>query len=205
MILNLIEWLSLIATLLVSPNPIGKCDQRGGPKVEFTASDRAEVYRRVRRSSIMHQEAPIMAAYWDAVTERESHGRASIRHTRGKGENGLGPHALGWVHRAKWPGKFSDMCTPEYSHATARVITRIAFDKYGARTIWEFQAIYAGRFGCVGRSGACTSRQQDLTSHVCARMRIRGYSCHARISAADLGLKIPKDKRKSFVDGWWSL
>ena len=197
----IISWLSLGVALFFR-SPIGECDPKDGPAVEFSDSDRAEVYRRVRRSSIMHREAPIMAAYWDAVTERESHGRASIRHTRGKGENGLGPHALGWIHRAKWPGDWGDMCTPEYSHATARAITRIAFEKYGARSIWEFQAIYAGRMGCVGRSGTCTGRQQDLTAHVCPRMRRRGYSCHAKISASDLGLDIPKEDRKSFVDGW---
>lgn len=197
MIVDAIIWLW---TAMFFVSPIGKCDPVNGPKVEYSAADRAEYYARIRASSIAHGESPITQAYWDAVTERESHGRGAVRHTKGERENGLGGLGLGYIHHKKWPGPWDDMCTPEYAHATARVIAQIAIDKYGAKNILDIQAVYAGRMGCVGRTGDCPGWQQDMTSKICPRMAKRKFSCTTPITAKDFGVRVPYSERKLFAE-----
>lgn len=194
MLIDALIWLFMA---IVYPDPIGQCQEVGGPLLEFTAAERAEVKRRNKDAARDMGHAPIVVAFLDAWAERESSYNPSVRHTLGKGERGLGLHGLGRIHAAKYPGPWEDMCTPEASLQVASEIVQIAVRKYRAANAWDIQAIVAGRFECVRPDlGTCTQEQQDRTSAaICGRMEARGFSCFAPITTKDLGPRVPKADR----------
>lgn len=185
---------------------VGLCDSRAGEKVPYTAQDRQEVRDRVKHACEMAGDAPIVCAFYDAVVMRESRGRASVRHNRARGEDGLGPMGLSlrW-HADKWPGDPDpDFCTPEASLAVARAIVRRAWVRYSVADLLDVQAIYSGRWGCWASSSGKRSCVADPSGHtraiICKAMRTRGYSCHTKLKASDFGAPIRKHRR-----GQWAL
>ncbi len=186
-------------TQFVFPTPIGQCDPVEGPEVVFSDADRLEVYERVRAYSKARGDSQTAQAFFLAVAQRESHGRASVRHTRGDGENGLGPLGLNRrSHRAKWPGAWEDVCTPEVSVEIAHAIAWLAVDKYRARTFLEVQAIYSGRW--VKTDKGWRADPSDRTVRlICPRMRKLGKSCDTLISGRDLGARVALGDRPAFV------
>jgi len=194
----------LILLVQIAQSPIGKCDPVDGPALQFTQAERRAVRQRIRRACKATGAAPIVCAYHDAVTVRESSGRSSVRHRLGKGENGVGPQGLSIVsHADKWPGPADpDFCVPEVSFVVTHEIVHKAVTRYGARNLWDVQAVFAGRFGCVGdgSSGTCTNVQQDkTTSAICGRMQARGFDCYAPIGRRELGQRIAKRDRAAWV------
>lgn len=212
----------LLALLFFAPpvhaSPIGLCDPVDGPRVEFTPEDREEVRRRIKHAC----EAPVsegglgasenLCAYYDVMVMRESRGRSSIRHKRGKDadgtpESGLGPMALSrrW-HKDKWPGDDEDpaWCTPEASLITVHAITWRAWDRYHVESLLDVQAIFAGRWECFDdpRSGfhMCYAAPSSRTvSALCPGMKRRGFRCNATLKRSDLGRKVPLRARREFV------
>lgn len=191
--LLLLMWASFFAS------PIGQCEPVDGPRLEFTPAERAEVKRRNINAAVELGWGPIFVAYFDSVAERESTYNPSVRHRLGKKENGLGLHGLDDVHRKKWPGEWTELCTPEASLMVVSEIVWIAVEKYGAETIWDVQAVFAGRFECTPRGiegKTCTGEQMDrTTSAICGRMSSRGFSCNTRFKARDMAPRVPLDQR----------
>jgi hypothetical protein len=197
---DLIQILIILAQAYQSP--IGSCDPVDGQRIEFSRHDRHQVRRMVRRTGRDLGAAPIFLAYLDAVTVRESSGASSRRHDGG---TGLGPHGLNpRSHGDKWPGRDEDpaFCRPRVSTLIVHAIAHRAVEKYGAENAWDIQAVFAGRFECVGNGTArpCTGEQQDrTTSAICSRMASRGFSCYAPITARELGPKVPLSQRRAWV------
>lgn len=170
---------------------------------------RQEVRRRVAHAC-KHElkAAPIVCAYYDLIVVRESSGRASVRHVKGKNENGLGAMGISvrW-HADKWPGKDEDpaLCTPEVSLVVAHAIVWRAFTKYHARSLTEFQAIYGGRWACWHNpdidARQCRADPNGQTIRaVCSRAEGRGFNCETAITKRDLGLRIPLGERRAWVE-----
>lgn len=213
--------LLLAALLLAAPEEelpvIGQCDPVGASRDErlpWTKEMREEVRQRVKWACRHELKAsPIVCAYYDAVVVRESSGRASIRHTLGKGENGLGAMGLSlrW-HHDKWPGKDEDpaWCTPEASLITAHAIVWRAFDRYHAENALDIQAVYGqGGGDCFMQYNPKTRKEKRVcyasptnrtVKSICSRMKARGFSCYQRITKKDLGLKVPRSKRRAWVE-----
>lgn len=188
-------------------SPIGQCDSAdGSDRVQWTADDREEVRRRVRRACRSLGASPKLCAYYDAVVVRESSGMASVRHTLGKDENGLGPMGLSlkW-HADKWPGRDEDpaFCTPEVSLAVAHAIVWRAVERYHAESLLDVQAIYGGRWSCnttdTGERVCFADPGQTTVDSVCSRMRARGFSCYSLLTRADLGARIPRRERRAWA------
>lgn len=188
------------------PSPIGQCDPVAGPRVEFSKADRERVFDRIEASCLAAGDSPIICAYFDMVTFRESRGRASVRHTRAEGENGLGPLGLSlrW-QRHRWPGEADpDFCTPEVSYAVAREVAIKAIAHYHAQSVLDIQAVYSGRWRCfeTQKGRECYADPSDHTVAItCPGMKRRGFSCNTAIGRKALGKRIPKRDRLAFVEG----
>ena len=192
-----------------APSPIGQCDAAdGSERVQWTEAERMQVRRRVKAACKDLGASPILCAYYDAVVVRESSGMASVRHHKGKNENGLGPMGLSlrW-HADKWPGRDEDpaFCTPEVSLAVAHAIVWRAFERYHAESLLDVQAIYGGRWECgvdpaTGARSCWADPNHRTESAVCSRMKAKGYSCHAILTEHDLGRKLPFGKRRAWVE-----
>ena len=196
-----------------------------GARVPWTREAKRRTRQRAARACSELEAAPIVCAYVDAVICRESFcGEASIRHTLGEGEQGLGPMGLSthW-HRDKWPGADEDpaFCTVEASELVALDIMRRAVTRYGATSIATVQAVYGGHTRCWSRPGLSwlsdvpglrwlahrfPARREcepvltePATSGICSRMRARGFSCWARVNASDLGREIPVEARRAWA------
>ena len=185
---------------------MGECSPRTGPQPIWTRELRRETRKRVRAACRHAGAAPIVCAYADAIVVRESSGRAGVRHTKGENEDGLGAMGLSlrW-HRNRWPGDADpDFCRPEVSFAVAHSIMWSAVRKFGARTAVEMQAIYAGSWSCyITRDDERVCRPMVRRNHVkstCSRMKARGFSCHAKITAKDLGDRVRKRDRQSWAE-----
>ncbi len=195
----LVDWFVLLWGALIMGSPIGLCDQPGDRRT-FTDAQRAEVSSRVSRASEAHGDSRIAQAFFASIVERESHGRSSVRHTRGPGENGLGPMGLSLAsHAAKWTGSADpDFCMPEVSLEVAHAIAWIAIDKYRARTFLEIQAVYSGRW--VRTPDGMRADPSDRTVRtICGRMAARGYSCDQIIGKDTLGPRVPLERRADSV------
>ena len=191
---------------------VGECDPKPGenrPRPKWTKEQRQEVSRRIRVACEHLQASPVVCAFYASVLWRESSGRAGVRHTKGENENGLGPLGLSlrW-HRDKWPGKDEDpaWCTPEASLVTAHEIVWRAFTRYNAENMLDAQAIFGpfkkycyadpnnGRRRCYADPDYRTKRS------ICGRMGARGFSCHAKVTLKDLGVRVPKKERRAWVE-----
>jgi hypothetical protein len=207
------------------------CDSPG-ERTTWANSDKARTRARVRAACEALGASPIVCAYDDAVVWRESFGgAASVRHTRGKDadgtpEHGLGPMGLSlrW-HAGKWAGNDEDpaFCSPEVSVAVAHEIYWRAVTAYGADSIADIQAIYAGHFVCetvdhfgwLGRVpfvGPVIERwlpkpvrdcRPDPTAEgeqdICDRMAARDFNCHAVVTAEDLGRRLEPAEMRSWA------
>ena len=195
---------------LVTPtpdSPIGLCDPVDGPRVEYSKADRMEVYARIQTACVAAGDSPIICAYFDMVAFRESRGRASVRHTRAEGENGLGPLGLSlrW-QRHRWPGQADpDFCLPEPSYAVAREVAIKALTVYHAESVVDIQAVYSGRTGSYRQPNGKLYHYADPSDHTvaitCPGMKRRGFRCNAHITRKALGRSIPKRDRQTFVEG----
>lgn len=201
---------ALIAALFnPTPTPIGQCSPVDGPRVKWTAKDKQEVRRRVRDACRrVLRASPLLCAYYDAVVVRESFGgNAGVRHTLGKGENGLGPMGLSldW-HKDKWPGTDEDpaFCTPEVSLITAHAVVWRAFDRYNARDLVDVQAIYSGRWSAGtdadGEKIYYAEPSARTYKIICGRMEKRGFSCTQKMTKKDLGKKVRYRDRRGWVE-----
>lgn len=202
------------------------CDDPEGPREPWSREAKARTRARVQAGCEALRASPIVCAYYQAIVSRESFGgAASVRHRLGANENGLGPMGLSLRATAnKWPGDDEDpaYCTPEVSLIVAHEIVWRAVTVYNADSIADVQAIYGGRWRCmkvdrwrwitgvpifgplVARwfpqpERECMPAPTAATeARICDRMAARGYNCHARITTADLGRRIPLDQRR----GW---
>lgn len=195
----------LIGTVIgmLATQPV--CDPRGGPKHEWTKAQRMETRRRVRNVAKLLGVAPHVRAYLDLIVVRESSGSPSVRHSRGRREDGLGSMGLSlrW-HRDKWPARDEDpmFCLPEVSAVVAIAILWRAVKRFNAATVLELQAIYSGSWTCTRWQGRrkCwaepTARTIRLT---CPGMAHRGFSCGDAVSPDDLGRYVPLRERRAFA------
>lgn len=207
------------------------CDSIG-ERTKWSAADKARTRARVQAACEELGASQIVCVYMDVIVCRESYcGAASIRHTRGHDADGVPEHGLGpmglslrW-HANKWPGDDEDpaFCTPEASVVVAHEIFWSAVTRYGADSIADVQAIYAGRFRCaeidrwawvarIGLLGPIVHRRLPKPrsecmpaptargeANICQRMVDRGFNCHARIGLADLGRRLPIDERRAWA------
>lgn len=205
------------------------CNDVGAPRVRWSAEAKAVTRERVQAACEALGAAPIVCAYDDAIVWRESFGgEASVRHMRGVDadgtpEHGLGPMGLSlrW-HADKWPGDDEDpaFCTPEASVIVAHEIYWRAVTRYNATNIVEIQAVFAGRFRChvrdrwgwlarvwpplalvlpVAERECWPMPTASMAADVCERMQARGFNCYRRVSAEDLGVRVPLDHRRAWV------
>lgn len=161
--------LSLLAVMMIILSPpeasdaapasapaveIGQCDPRDGEPYAWSLAMRRDVRARAQQACVSLGAAPIICLYVDEIIVRESSGRASIRHSRGNGEDGLGPMGLSlrW-HADKWEGDDEDpkFCQPEVSVLVALEIMRRAIDRYNAVDIVGIQAVFGGHWRCERR------------------------------------------------------
>jgi len=165
----LIWWALRIWTAYAHPEEVFLCDPVDGPRIKWTAEQR----KAVRQLSVIE---------W---RRQGAKGPALRWHDDG---TGLGAHGL----NVRYFGEGVNLCDPRKSADRALSIARAAVLRYGAKTPWDVQAVYAGRFECVSAyrgEKTCTGTQQDATtSAVCGYMEDRGYSCHAPLTREDLGL-----------------
>lgn len=205
------------------------CDDPDEQREPWSREDKARTRARVQAGCKALRASPIICAYYQAIVSRESFGgAASVRHRLGANENGLGPMGLSLRATAnKWPGHDEDpaYCTPEVSLVVAHEIVWRAVTVYNADSIADIQAIYGGRWRCTktdrwrwitgvpmlgqlvarwfpGPERECMPAPTAATeARICDRMASRGYNCHARITTADLGRRIPLEQRRSWALG----
>lgn len=176
----------------------------GDPAAKVTAAERQETRQRVQ--AVCHEVGakPIVCDYMDAIVVRESSGRAGVRHTKGKNENGLGPMGLSlrW-HADKWPGTDEDpmFCQPEVSALVALSIFHRAF-RYRAQNILDVQMIYGGHKGHHGEGRNkiyWITYPPKLERDICARMKRRGRYCRSHVSKRDLGRVVKLGERRALA------
>lgn len=184
--------------------PIPECVAVGEDPPQYSRAQRQETRDRVQAVCKAVSASPIICAYMDLITVRESSGRAGVRHVKGHNENGLGAMGLSlrW-HSDKWPGDDEDpqFCHPEVSAIVALAIMHRAMIRYNAKNVVELQSIYAGHWYCEGegRDRKCHPRVVPRDTNVCSRLSARGHDCWEQIDQSDLGRKIPLNKRREFV------
>lgn len=188
----------------VNDLPIPQCIEPGEKNPSYSRAEREETRERVQAVCKAVSASPIICAYMDAITVRESSGRAGVRHYKGNNENGLGAMGLSlrW-HKDKWPGDDEDpqFCHPEVSAIVALAIMHRAMARYDASNIVELQSIYAGHWYCEGegRERKCHPKVAERDARVCRRMEARGHDCWKDLTKEDLGKKVPMKKRREFV------
>lgn len=189
---------------LKSDLPIPQCIEPGEKNPKYSREERRETRERVQSVCRSVGASPIICAYMDAITVRESSGRAGVRHYKGHNENGLGAMGLSlrW-HKDKWPGDDEDpqFCHPEVSAIVALDIMHRAMARYDASNIVELQSIYAGHWYCEGegRNRKCHPKVRERDARVCTRMKARGHDCWKELEPKDLGRKIPMKDRRDFI------
>lgn len=152
---------------------------------EARAATRAEARRTCEALGV----AADLCDALDAVIVRESDGVASVRHTQGPREVGLGPAGLSlrW-HAAKW-GDDADpwFCSPHVSALVVLEIWRRAIVRYHATDLVELQAVFAGRWhvDADGRAWALHDRRRD--TDWCHRLADYGVDCRRKVGRRDLG------------------
>jgi len=169
----LIWWALRIWTAIYEPEQIFQCDPIDGPKLAWSKEQR----KAARELAIIEWRRKgakgAALAYIDSVSVRESSGAPSRWHDEG---SGLGLHGL----NVRYFGKYGNLCDPRVSANVVWGIAASALVKYGAKTWWDVQAVFAGRHECVTGIGECTAAMQDRTSNaIYDRMMQRGYSCYA--------------------------
>lgn len=199
-----------IASSLPETLPAPVCGDAGS---KVSATERRETRVRVRAAceafyvgtDVSREAIDLICESMDAIVVRESSGRAGVRHTGGKDENGLGAMGLSidW-QSGKWPGKDEDpyFCSPEVSVIVAMAIFHRAF-RYGVYDMRGVQAIYGGHFECrgEGRNRSCWALyHKDLTNDFCARLKKRGQRCTKQLTEKDLGRKVKFGERRAFAD-----
>ena len=188
---------------------IGQCDpvDKEDRPFRWTHAKRREVRDRLDYTFRSQRAAPIIRAYVDVIAYRESYGgTASVRHTLGKNENGLGPLGLSIRFQGRfWSGDPDpDFCTPEVSAVVAHAFFWVAYDNYQARSIADLQAIYGGHWSksTLWPSGRIVRRANQWYKEkprLCAMMKKRGYNCEEKITARTLGRRVHVSKRLDIV------
>lgn len=183
--------------------PVPYCDARGEKARPYTEYEKMETRHRVQAVCEYVKADPIVCAYLDVIVVRESSGRAGVRHTIGKNENGLGSMSLSlrW-HADKWPGDDEDpmFCHPEVSALVTLEIIDRAFRKYAAENILDVQGIFGGSWECWQNPETGERMCRANPRHgdkLCERMASRGYDCGKFIDRSSRGTYIRKrDRRK---------
>lgn len=190
MLVNAFIWLWVN---VMFPSPIGRCDPAPDDKLSWTRAERQQA-REMARDSVMERGARRnFVDYLNAATTRETDGEASRWHDDG---TGLGMHGVNiTTHAKRWPTPLNPaICSPRVSAAVVQDIAHDCITKHKARSFWEVQACYAGRFECVGLGNGkpCTGGMQDRTTDaICTRMK----GCHDPITLKDLGRRMTRDER----------
>lgn len=213
--------------LAIGPTSLDACDPVDGPHSSWTPEAKRRTRARVQAACAATGAAPIVCAYWDVVVVRESNGRASVVHKLGADEDdvpelGLGAMGLAvrW-HAGKWPGPVEDFCTPEVSFSVAHEIAHRAMSRYGASTIPEIQAIYAGSWLCADTGAPRWWRHipglrwlaellppgrecEPVVSlrvrrGTCERLAKRGFDCLTQLEVEDLGARVEFGRRHAWV------
>jgi hypothetical protein len=196
---------TLFALMLAATEPeIGTCDPVDGPPIEWSTEQRAEVRARVAAACKAMRAVPEVCELLDVAGARESSWSPSVRHVLGERENGLGVLGLSkrW-HAAKWPEPSEPaFCSPEASVIVALDIVRRAQDRWGARTLVEVQAVFAGRFRCVQEEDRrecfiLVDRWRD--ADICKRLDQRGVDCRASLPKRAAGRKVPLEQRSALA------
>jgi hypothetical protein len=196
----------LLSPLAAEGSPIGKCDPVGGPALQWSAEERLEVRRMVRRGCKALGASEALCDFYDAVVVRESSGKASRRHTRGEGEHGVGPMGLNLAsHSDKWPGRdeVPMFCNPYASLIVAHAVVWRAVTAYHASDLLDVQAVYSGRWYCTLEDGKrrCFADPNERTVRlICSRLEGRGSSCYAPLTRKDLGKRVPLRDRRAWVE-----
>lgn len=186
-----------------------QCDKEDGTIV---AESRTPEAKKETRTRILNTCRAVgfswrMCDFMDAIVCRESAcGVATVRHTLGPGEEGLGPMGLSirW-QKDKWPGSPDpEFCIPEVSAVVAAQVIRNAYFNYSARTIVQIQSIYGGRFGKINGRWRPVPHE-TLDQKICKRMEKRGIDCHRTIQASELGIEVPYEQRRAFVSSLLKL
>lgn len=188
---------------------IGQCDPVNGERpFRWTREKKDEVRARVRRVCKHVRASEHACDFLDSLVVRESYGgMASVRHTKGEGEHGLGPMGLSlrW-HRDKWPGDDEDpmFCTPEASALVALEIMHRAVRKWGADNWAGVQAIYSGSFYNkvveeTGERWLSPKVTTKIANRICSPLRLRGVSCWEHVDVKDLGRRVPLKERKTLA------
>jgi hypothetical protein len=193
----------IILLMQIYQSPSGKCDPVDGPRLEWSRGER-KAARDMANDSVRERGAsPIFIAFLDSVTIRESSAFASRWHDHG---TGLGLHGINIkTHRKRWPSPLNPaICNPRVSAAIVQDIAHDAITRHGATSAWDIQAVFAGRFECVGiGEKTCTGEMQDrTTSAICDRMEKRGFGCYDPITKRDLGRRMTRDEKRDWVGVW---
>ena len=172
----LIWWALRIWTAVYEPEQIFQCDPIDGPKLAWSKEQR-KAARELAVIEWRRKGAKGAAlAYIDSVSVREGSGAPSRWHDGGIG---LGLHG----QNVRYYGEGVNLCDPRESSRRVWKTVKSAIEKRGAKTWWDVQAVYAGRFECASDyrgPKTCTGEQQDrTTSAICDRMSQRGHSCYA--------------------------
>jgi hypothetical protein len=196
---------------VASEPPIGTCDPVDGPPIRWSAEQRDEARDRVRVACRAMRASAATCAWLDAVGDRESAWRPSVRHVLGERENGLGVFGLSkrW-HRDKWPGDPEPaFCSPEASVIVALAVVRRAQLLWDARNLIEVNAVFGGRFRCLteGDQRECfIIRDRARDRDICARLELRGVDCRAPLPKRAGGRSVPVQERPAaaaeLAAGW---
>lgn len=177
---------------------VGLCDPPAGPRIPWAKAERLEVRRRAHAFCRSLGASSLACAWVDASIVRESSGRPSVRHTKGRGEDGIGILGLDKrSHRDKWPDDPEPAwCSPEASVIVALDIGRRAVRRSRRDgeepTISYVQAVFSMRSTYRdedGRLHVAIDPNSDL--RLCKAMRARGHGCRERVSAGDFGEHVP--------------
>ena len=207
---ELILWMMVLAwPMLAAPDsPVGKCDPVEGPRLEWSDDDRAEVRGQLRTGVRFVGGSHAYRVFTASVAQRESfNGRASVRHSLGEGERGLGPLGLNIPsHRDKWPGDDEDpqFCRPAVSFLVFHAVVWRAVHVYHASDWVDVQAVYSGRF-TITADGSFPDPNERTERIICGRMEARGVSCYEPIGARDIGRKVRFGDRRAAADKIESL
>jgi len=150
---------------------------------ETTEAERAATFAEVRAACERFGAAPEVCAALEAVTWRESRGVATVRHTRGRNEDGAGAHGVSWRYHGRRllpeGATVDDLCDARTSAIVVLALWR-SWVARGAKNWTAIQRAYSGR-------GFANPDRPRADARWCGLLRRFGVACGARLSLADFG------------------
>ena len=194
----------IAALALAAVGTIGQCDPPDGPRATWSRSAKAETRARVQAVCEHVRASEAVCEYLDVVVYRESFGGAAgVWHDQGRGLGAMG--LMISAHRDKWPGNDEKpaFCQPEVSALVTLEILHRAARKWNAGSLGELDSVFSGRMRTfLLEDGSKLRTPGKPSSGICARLKRRGLRCHARLTAKDLGRRVPYRKRRGLA---WAL